>query len=277
MNRLKIFIGLWMVSYYCFGQFPSKIVLFTPYYVNNDAFFYDSIRKWRVLCESKICQFDDGVVTGKVLIYNYETNKLYGDAEYYLGYKNGEANIYDKRGKKIKRAHFNYDTLDGNFIYYNWRDKPYRIETYVKGKIRGKIIELKGNGDTLSVENFVEFPIKDGQQIYFRNGKRKRVIYYKMGRRSKEENKNISSEQAHDFNRGRNGRKDDSNIDVVSMIRYLEKDNANLFRATDAELYEMLPKDLPKIKIIDEWCQEDNFIFQESDSKKPSESQLLAV
>jgi hypothetical protein len=42
-------------------------------------------------------------------------------------------------------------------------------------------------------------------------------------------------------------------IDVPNLIRYLDEHNPELFRATDDELKTCLPKDLPKLMVIDEW------------------------
>ena len=42
-------------------------------------------------------------------------------------------------------------------------------------------------------------------------------------------------------------------IDYPSLVRYLEEANKDLFRATDIELRQLLPKDLPKLFVIDEW------------------------
>ena len=46
-------------------------------------------------------------------------------------------------------------------------------------------------------------------------------------------------------------------IDYPSLVRFLEDDNKELFRATDDELMQLLPKDLPKLFVIDEWHHKD--------------------
>lgn len=45
-------------------------------------------------------------------------------------------------------------------------------------------------------------------------------------------------------------------IDIPSLIRYLDEQHPNLFRATDNELRKCLPADLPKIMKIEEWHHE---------------------
>jgi len=45
-------------------------------------------------------------------------------------------------------------------------------------------------------------------------------------------------------------------IDFPSLIRYVDEQHPNLFRATDKELRMCLPADLPKLMQIDEWHHE---------------------
>lgn len=63
-------------------------------------------------------------------------------------------------------------------------------------------------------------------------------------------------------------------IDYPSLVRYLEENNKDLFRATDNELRQLLPKDLPKLFVIDEWHHKDYHYPQDGINKpygdKPS-------
>jgi hypothetical protein len=45
-------------------------------------------------------------------------------------------------------------------------------------------------------------------------------------------------------------------VDIPSLIRFLDEQHPNLFRATDKELRTCLPPDLPKLMQIDEWHHE---------------------
>ena len=58
----------------------------------------------------------------------------------------------------------------------------------------------------------------------------------------------------------------------ISIVRYLESKHPDLFRATDDELKNCLPKDLPKLMVINEWYHEDygKVLFGETYGKKPS-------
>ncbi|MES1215589.1 MAG: hypothetical protein ABUT20_08730 [Bacteroidota bacterium] len=51
----------------------------------------------------------------------------------------------------------------------------------------------------------------------------------------------------------------DNQIDTPSLIRYLNEQNPQLFRATDNELRQCLPADLPKLMQIDKWNHQPYF------------------
>ncbi|MFC4230764.1 DUF7003 family protein [Parasediminibacterium paludis] len=70
-------------------------------------------------------------------------------------------------------------------------------------------------------------------------------------------------------------------VDIPSLIRYLEEQHPELFRATDKELRTCLPKDLPMLMHIDSWHHEAYNLYRNYTSptqytykvlgKKPSE------
>jgi hypothetical protein len=60
----------------------------------------------------------------------------------------------------------------------------------------------------------------------------------------------------------------DKLIDFPSLIRYLDEEYPNIFRATDTELRKHLPADLPKLMKIDKWHHE---TYYQGVGKKPSE------
>lgn len=63
-------------------------------------------------------------------------------------------------------------------------------------------------------------------------------------------------------------------IDYPAMLRYLAEKHSDLFRATDEELRTLLPKDLPKLFVIDKWHHQDYYVFPDGVNspfgKKPS-------
>jgi hypothetical protein len=56
-------------------------------------------------------------------------------------------------------------------------------------------------------------------------------------------------------------------IDFASLVRYLAEENPDLFRATDAELRSLLPKDLPKLFVIDNWHHKPYYVFPDGVNK----------
>ena len=70
-------------------------------------------------------------------------------------------------------------------------------------------------------------------------------------------------------------------IDYPSLVRYLENDNKELFRATESELRKLLPKDLPKLFVIDEWHHKDYYVphdgVNEPYGVKPSTQEVFQL
>lgn len=61
-------------------------------------------------------------------------------------------------------------------------------------------------------------------------------------------------------------------FDFYSLIRYLDEEYPNIFRATDKELRTCLPEDLPQLMKIDEWHHEAYTTYiHEPMGKKPSD------
>ena len=66
----------------------------------------------------------------------------------------------------------------------------------------------------------------------------------------------------------------DHQIDFPSLIRYLEEENPEIFKASDEELALCLPKDLPKIFEIDTWH---HISYGIVDGPKPSEIETFQL
>ncbi|QHT66100.1 hypothetical protein GXP67_05165 [Rhodocytophaga rosea] len=82
-------------------------------------------------------------------------------------------------------------------------------------------------------------------------------------------------------NKGIEIREDDNPedlIDFVALIRYLDEENVELFRATDEELHICLPKDLPKLMSIDQWHHKEYTYYEnEMIGTKPSEYETFQM
>ena len=63
-------------------------------------------------------------------------------------------------------------------------------------------------------------------------------------------------------------------IDIVALTRYLDEQNAELFRATEKELRKCIPADLPKLFVINKWYHNEYSFGQ---GMKPSENETFQL
>lgn len=56
-------------------------------------------------------------------------------------------------------------------------------------------------------------------------------------------------------------------VDYVAMLRYLAVEKPEVLRATDEEVRRLLPKDLPKLFVIDQWHQREYYVFPDGVNK----------